>query len=195
MSARKTQEISEEERRFEDGTDPQVLDIIAIKMLRPVPQRHQKENHLIDDQHYWVKQGKVAWNELQKAIENPAGPLWINGYSSSHGVNDRIPEKQLDRLKRSLYLVRPDTIELIITTEGRDFGPPRRRVRAQFSLCDHLYRLVVTDPKIEQQYFPKPNNTPIKLKSSMLCISLAEAFHDFAYKLVAALITPERSEG
>lgn len=43
VSERLTQEISLEERRYKDGRDPSLLDIIAIEMKSPQPQRHQKE--------------------------------------------------------------------------------------------------------------------------------------------------------
>lgn len=104
VSARSTQEISEEERRYEDGTDPKVLDIVTIEMIRPVPQLHQQENHLIDDSYYWMKQDTVSWDDLQIAVEDPNGSLWINGFSSSHGINDCIPEDRLSWITRSLYL-------------------------------------------------------------------------------------------
>ncbi|MDD5468010.1 MAG: hypothetical protein PHS96_09390 [Anaerolineales bacterium] len=123
VSNRETQEISEEERRYKDGTDPKLLDVIKIKMIRPVPHLHQQENHLIDDGYYWMKKGIISWDGLLNAVEDPAGPLWINGYSSMYGQNDRIPDDLLNRLNRSLYLVRPDKLKLIIASEGGDFGP------------------------------------------------------------------------
>jgi hypothetical protein len=192
VSARTTQEISEEERRYEDGTDPKVLDIVAIEMIRPLPQLHQQENHLIDDRCYWVKRGTVSWGDLQRAVEDPAGPLWINGYSSSQGRNDRIPEDRLSRLTGSLCLVWPNRLSLIVATEGGDFGPPRRRVRAGFDLCGHSYCIIVTDPWMERQYLAKPDGETA-LEETVLCVSLAEVFYGYAYKLAAAVITPQRA--
>lgn len=192
VSARATQEISEEERRYEDGTDPRVLDIVAIEMSRPQPQHHQQENHLIDDGYYWAKRGVVSWLDLQKAVEDPAGPLWINNYSSSHGHNDRIPEDRLDGLNRSLYLVRPDRLRLIVAAEDGDLGPPRRRVRTRFDLCSHSYCIVVTDPWIERQCLAKADGETV-LEDAVLCVSLGEIFHGYAYKLGAAVITAQRA--
>lgn len=189
VSARPTQEISEEERKYEDGVDPKILDIISIKMSKPHPQRHQQENHLIDDQYYWEKNGILTWVQIQNAIENPAGTLWINNYSSSHGCNDRVPDNLLQGLKRSLYLVQPQNLILVVAPEGGDFGPPRRRIRASFNLCDYNYCIVVTDPKLEKEYFAKPNGK-YELNESLLCISLGEVFNGYAYKLAASVLIP-----
>ena len=192
VSDRPTQEISEEERRYEDGTDPKVLDVMAIKMIRLQPQLHQQENHLIDADDYWVKLGAVGWRDLQAAVEDPCGPLWLNGSSSSHGHNDRVPEDRASELSRSLYLVRPDQLALVVAPEGGDFGPRRRRVRARFNLCNHSYCLVVTDPWIERQYLANSDGQS-EIDDALLCVSLGEVFHDYAYKLAAAVITPQRA--
>ena len=193
VSARETEEISEEERRYEDGTEPELLDIISITLSKSSPDAHQQENHLIDDNYYWEKKGTVSWEELQKAVENPKGPLWYNGPSSTHGTNDEVPENRVAEMTRSLYLVRPDKLTILVKLESRgSYGPPRRRVRATFDLCGHSYCFAVTDPHIERKYLAGPNGE-FKLKDALLCVSLAKPFNGYAYKLVAAVITPERA--
>lgn len=194
VSARATQEISEEERRYQDGTDPKVLDIIVITMSAAQPRHHQQENHLIDDGYYWMKEGTVSWRNLQGAIEDPAGPLWLNGYSSSYGHNDQVPEDLANNLHRSLYLVRPDALTLVVALEGGDFGPPRRRVRARFNLSGHSYCVVVTDPWMERQCLAGSDGET-KVEEGLLCVSLGESFYGFAYKLAAAVITRKRAGG
>lgn len=189
VSPRPTQEISLEERRYKDGRNPSLLDIIAIQMKSPQPQRHQHENHLIDTDCYWVKQGTVAWQDLQAAVEDPGGPLWFNGYSSYHGQNDRVPEGSLDGLFRSLYLVRPEQLKLVVAPEGGDFGPPRRRVRGRFNLCGHPYGIVVTDPHREFDFLARDDGE-YPVGEALLCVSLGEVFHGYAYKLAASVITP-----
>ncbi len=192
VSARPTQEISLEERRYENGQDPSLLDVIAIQMKNHQPQRHQKENHLIDADCYWKKQGAIGWQDLQAAVEDPLGPLWLNGDSSYHGENDRVPENILDDLTRSLYLVRPEQLRLVVGPEGGSFGPPRRRVRVQFTLRGHSYRLGVTEPSTESELLARDNGE-YRVPDAILCISLGEAFHGYAYKLAAAVITPPRT--
>lgn len=194
VSTRPTQEISEEERRYQDGSDPKVLDIVTMTMKSAQPQYHQQENHLIDDAYDWVKQGTISWRDLQKAVEDPSGPLWLNGYSSSYGHNDRVPEDLANNLRRSLYLIRPDELALVVASEGGDFGPARRRVRVRFDLCGHFYCLVVTDPWIERQCLAGGDGET-KLDEVLLCVSFGEPFHGFAYKLAASVITRQRAEG
>jgi|SRR4028119_1727805 hypothetical protein len=194
VSARPTQEISLEERRYQNGQDPNVLDIISIVMESPQPQKHQQENHLINANWYWEKQGRAEWRDLQSAIEDPMGPLWVNGYSSSYGENDRVPEAITSSFSRSLYLVRPEQLRLVVALEGGggDFGPPRRRVRARFHLCGCSYCVVVTDPPVESEYLLKSNGEYL-VPDAILCISLGEVFHGYAYKLAATVITTKRA--
>lgn len=194
VSGRATQEISEEERRYQDGKDPMVLDVIAIEMTSHQPQHHQQENHLIDDQDYWVKTSRLSWRDLQGAVEDPGGPLWVNGHCSSNGQNDQVSEHESAGLSRSLYLVRPETLSIVVAREGGGFAPSRRRVRARFTLNGFSYRLVVTDPWVERRYLAGGDGET-HVSDALLCVSLAEVFHGYAYKLAAAVITPERAEG
>lgn len=190
VSARSSEEISEEERRYEDGKDPKVLDIVQVQMIEPKPSTYQTENYLIDDQYYWEKVGRADWESIQRALDVIDGPLWVNAGSTWHGSNDKIPEEIANSLNSSLCLVRPQDIEIRVAPEGGDFGPARRRVRAQFDLNGIQYNLVVTDPVVERQYFQMENGS-YSMEDAVFCISLSGIFHDYAHKLIAAIITPD----
>lgn len=193
VSARPTREVSDEERRYEDGTDPVILDVIDIQMSSHEPEHHQRENHVIDPTFRWVRQGHVTWRNLQAAVEHPAGPLWLNGSSSSHGLNDRVPEDQLHAFTQSLYLVQPEKLVVVVGREDSPFGPARRRVRAHFNLAKDDYWVAITDPVVEQEYLAQGDGET-EVEHALLCMSLAEVFHGFAYKLAAAVITPQRAD-
>lgn len=91
VSGRPSEEIALSDRRFENGSEPELLDILEIPMLEPRPHSCQIENHLIDDKIYWVKDGEFPRQQLLQLCEVP-NPLWVNGSHSYNGINDRIPE-------------------------------------------------------------------------------------------------------
>src|SRR5580700_5914319 len=157
VSARPTREISEEERRYENGRQPRVLDVIAIQMSQHVPLDHQKENHQIDDQYYWLKRRSIGWDELLDAVEQVNGSLWTNTSSSYYGQNDRVPASDLGAITRSLFLIRPENFRICVVVEGARLNNPRRRVRARFGLSGHEYSVFVTDPVVEEQYLAMQN--------------------------------------
>ena len=97
VSARPTEEVSERERAYKDGSDPRVMDIVDIPLIQPKPKTFQSENWLLDPQGYWVRRGVLAYAQLATAADAPSS-LWINGFKTYHGVNDRVPEEEADKL-------------------------------------------------------------------------------------------------
>jgi len=194
VSDRSGQEISEEERRFESGKKAQVLDVMTVPMIEPRPTRHQTENHLIDEEH-WTKLSVANWDAVQKAVDTVKGPLWINGHSTYHGENDKVPENLVRDLKSSLMLIRVPGLRIKVSVEsGFEGRPGRRRVRAVFRHSGHDYSIVVTDPEIEDQYYAKENGQ-YELRDAIVCLSLTELIYGHAFKLVAAVFTEDRCKG
>lgn len=189
VSDRLTREVSARERRYRNGQDPQVLDVIAIPLKNPEPLGHQIENHILDPFQRWVKKGSLTWNELSAAIDEPTGTLWENGSSTYNGFNDRVPESAIDLCRNSLYLIVPEDLILFVGDEGMPPNPPRRKVRAQFRFHGEHYRLVVTDPWMESNCLARPNGE-YEIPEVVLCVSLGEVYQGFAYKLAASIITP-----
>lgn len=190
VSERLSQEISEEERRYKDGTDPEVLDIMSIPLLEAGSRGHQTENHVIDSGFYWRKEGGLLWQDLAAAVDQVSGDLWVNGFSSHHGTNDRIPEKIASKLTNSLLLVRPQALAIKVAVEGSDSGGPKRKIRASFALNGRKYLLAVTDPIVETDYLSKPDGY-YPIADAYLCVSAGEGFMGYCYKLVAAIVRPE----
>lgn len=60
VSHREHQEVSERERMYEDGSDPQLLDIIDVPLIEPRAGRPQTENWLLDPKWYWRKVGRLG---------------------------------------------------------------------------------------------------------------------------------------
>lgn len=191
VSARPSAEVSLEERRYENGRDPQILDVIDIPMIAPVPRVHQTENHMIDAEGYWTKDAALTWADLPSLVERPAS-LWLNGLSTYHGTNDCVAQIDAARLTSSLYLIKPETLNVRAQTEGGMFGPAKKRVRADFRYNGMGYSFVVTDPVAEQAFLPRDEGA-FPVNNVYLCVSLTEAYDGDGrcHKLVASIISEQ----
>lgn len=189
VSARPAEEISITDRRYQDGTMPRVMDLILIPMSAPKPNGFQKENHLIDDQYYWVRQGRGTWQHALNAVDRTAGPLWLDGDHSYNGTNDRITVASAAQLTSSLMLVKPTNLVLTVAMEGPD-DRRKRKVRARFSLGNTDYCFSVTDVAVEDAYLKGPDGA-FPVQEAVICVSLSEPFNGYTFKLAAAVITPE----
>jgi hypothetical protein len=68
VSARPHEEISEEDRRYENGQTARLLETISIPFLSPKPGTYQSENHLIASDYYWEKTGNATWAQVESAL-------------------------------------------------------------------------------------------------------------------------------
>jgi hypothetical protein len=192
VSERTTHEMSDGDRLYKDRTLADVFDIVEIAFREPAPIRHQSENHLIASDKYWQKQGTATWKQIQEALDEVSGPLWLNGSSTYHGLYDKVKVSALDDISDSLKLVKVNDLAINVEHEpGWQGAPGRRRVRGSFTLNGESYKLVVTDPTIESEYLAKSIGD-YALGSAILCVSLSEPMHDFAFKLIATVITKAR---
>ena len=186
VSDRETQEVSEYERQYKDGSDPVLLDIVSTPVLRQQSENYQTENWVLDDQYYWRKMGTYSHSDLPNLVD-PTDRLWIDGHSTYHGINDKIPMERANTLSSSLRLIQLERLTLSVFAPSEAFGDPRRKVQGRFKHAGQRYALRVTDPVYERKYLKKPNGT-YQLESCFLTISLAEPWGDACYKLIAAII-------
>lgn len=195
VSDRPGEEVSEDERQYEDGSDPRLLDVIEVTLIRHVPHACQTENWLLDPDEYWKRVRHADWNELQSFVDDPPS-LWINGSSTYHGQHDEIPRDEADKLSRSLYLIRVSSVDLHVFAPSEAFGNRKRRVQARFQHRGTRYALRVTDPHVEREFLAQKDGN-YTLGECCLTISLGEPFltkgAEYRYKLVAAII--QRGEG
>ncbi len=190
VSQRESQEVSEYERQYEDGTDPKVLDIMEVPMLRPRPVGYQTENWLLDPNQYWRKVGGYPALDLAALID-PVESLWIDGFSTYHGKNDKIPVDACGDVCASLRLVSVSELVLKVFAPGEAFGNSKRRVQGSFRHAGRNYALWVTDPLYERRFLTKLDGT-YRLGNCHLTISLGEQFQGSVFKLIAAVIGLDR---
>ena len=187
VSDRVGQEISERERRYEDQSEPSLLDVIDVPVLAPRPTLHQTENWLLDARRRWVQVGRAEWKDLFAWTDYPL-TLWINGCSSFAGKNDRVNLENAKRLDRSLYFLHLSRVRYRVFTPGGELGNRERRVQAAFRYQKVNYRFWVTDPVVEMSYLDRPDGEYAG-GECYVTVSLGEPFLGHCYKLIAAVIT------
>lgn len=190
VSARSGRAVSEYERQYEDGGEPEVLDIINVPIIEPRPEGCQTENWLLNPERSWRKEGTCSWFDLP-AFLDPAEPLWVDGYSTYSGMNDAIPLAAMEAVSSSLRLIHLDRLELEVFAPGEAFGNAKRRVQGRFSYAGTPYRLWVTDPVYERTYLAKLDGS-YEMGECYVTVSLGEEYEDFSYKFIAAVIECDR---
>lgn len=184
ISARASHEVSEEERRFENGQDSTLLDIISIPCSQPKPSSHQRENHEIDPNYYWSLEGTLAWKDISSWLDEPS-TLWGTGESSYSGLHNRVVDGQQEG--SSLYLIRASRIDLLVGPKAPQFPDSKRGIRGEFIYRGTKYRMDVTDPTIERTYLRQADGM-YTIDSPILCISLGDLYQGYFYKLIASVI-------
>ncbi|MCP4107774.1 MAG: AAA family ATPase [Desulfobacteraceae bacterium] len=184
VSARETGELQINDIIFENRKLPKLLDIITLSLTKHNPHFHQTENYETDETRSWIKKGELSASNLSKLCDN-ADVLWINGYNSRNGLNDRIPREMAENdLSSSLLLIRPDNVFISVRQESYD-----KRIRAGFDFKNIKYCLSVTDPVFESKYLKKePGEYPLATGDLYFCVSIGEPFEGYCYKLVAGII-------
>lgn len=188
VSMRPTHEISEGERRYKDGRDPQLLDIVSVPCESHEPLSHQRENHVIDAGYYWLPQGTLAWKDISGWLDQPA-TLWGTGHGSYAGLNNRVAIGREDG--SSLYLVQVERLQLLVGHKAPEYPDSKRGVRGEFSYRGATYRMDVTDPSIERKYLGQADGQ-YDIAKPVLCVSLGDPYQGYFYKLVAGVLHAER---
>ena len=189
VSARENEEVSEYERQYEDGSDPRLLDVIDVPLLRALPKDYQQENWLLNPQYYWKKVRRLPRKDLVQFIDTVEQQLWTNGHSTYNGANDQVPLDIARSLRESLRLILIEDLTLSVFAPGEAFGNNKRRVQGRFHHSDTEYRLWVTDPSYERGYLQKPDDE-YPIGRAFLTLSLGEPYKGYSYKLIAAIIEP-----
>ena len=73
---------------------------------------------------YWEKVVRATWDDLL-GMEDPQGPLWIDGHSTSKGCNDRVPLSLTHDISSPLRLLQVDGLPLSVFKPGKYLGNPK----------------------------------------------------------------------
>jgi hypothetical protein len=169
-----------------DGLPAHILDVVAQDWGPNMPILHQSENRMMGPSTL-SRCGRVSWSDLATLADNSSSPLWLDGYSSSAGRNDRVPSGHLKQLPGSLKLLAIDHLVL-----SRNIGfEGKTKHRAEFCVDGRSYNLALTDT-VATTWLGQCQR--LELPGSYVCVSLAVPFNDgFAYKVAATIITMQRA--
>lgn len=172
---------------LDDGSEPQVLDIIEIELDRSVPEPHQPENYLISGS---------KW----RLLERPAPKRYLNLLESYLVQDPELFGNYSDRVSFDMFVDNPADTSLVLVQPKSlrwniDQYEGKRKTRAFFNLSGRSYDLAITDPiwKVRLGHLPVGIHALTKgdLEGNeriLLTISLGEPLEGFCYKLVAAVI-------
>ena len=181
VSAREHEGVSVVERHLADRGEPLLLDVIDVPVVEARPKSYQSENWLLDSSRPWELVGRYGPARLARLVE-PESPLWVDGYNSGEGINDRMPTAVADGLDSSLRLIKVQGVSLRVTNyKGKSV------LRVVFRHAGSDYGLRLTDPEYEIRYEGQPAGV-YSLGESYLTISLGEPYEGNAYKLIPALM-------
>ncbi|MEV6231220.1 hypothetical protein AB0L88_25515 [Saccharopolyspora shandongensis] len=178
--------MSELERQYPGKVEPKVLEAISVPLVEARPNGLHRENWLLDSTARWRKIGQIGWRELCDLEQRPMG-LWINGYHTSAGVNDRVPVEQKEMVVDSLKLIWVDVVKMEVSPAHPMSNTMRPTVRAHFQYGGLDYAVKVTDPVCEEKFRARGLGE-YWLGESFLTVSLSEEFQGNLYKLVAAIV-------
>ena len=158
-----------------------MLEVVDVPVLYAKPRDYQRENWLLDPKRRWIKVDTIPKHLLSAWID-PVDALWRNGYSSSSGLNNRVPEDEAKELRTSLCLITVDGFDLHVSTYGG-----KKRIQGHFIYKNYEYNIAITDHEYEYVFGQKPVGV-YPLGKCLVTVSLGEPFEGYAYKLIAAII-------
>ena len=188
VSSRPHEELTYFEYRYSDGSSPRLLDIVEVNLLRPQPDGHQSENHLIDPTQGWVKRGELPFEELRTLLDDPSS-LWTNSDRTASGVLNCVSCEEAACFAASLYLVGVPQFAVWVCPGQRG----NRSFYGTFQLHGHQYKLSVTDPRIRERFesYGLGKYGLPELRDAVLCVSLTKPYEGDGrcHKLIASVLT------
>lgn len=178
-------ELIDSEIVMDNDSLPELLDIVTIPLKDHRPQTYQRENYLVSPEK-WQWKGKLDRSFVPELCDE-VPQLWVNGYSSAYGYNDRIPQEIAEnKIDSSLVFVKSN---MFVVQVIKDKSRGIEKYRAEFLHRKNKYNLAITDPRILRLFSKKENGRYSYRGTIYLTVSIGEPFEGFCYKLVAGVIS------
>ena len=183
-------QLYERQLKLDDGTEPQLLDVVTVDLHEARPAPGQPENWVIGKTP-WVLWERPAGRQLEPRLRSA-----LNRNETLLGFDGRsIPESDAGSVTSSLTLVAPP---VVLWSLGRDVGY-RQQPAVLLKLGAKWLRLPVTDPvwvplivrhlSGKEAGWHKNEAAGIPPGAKVwITVSLSEPFHGQCYKLAAAIV-------
>lgn len=157
-----------------------LFDIVSCNVEEYAPIATQPENWMLAENPAWRRIKPFPRRYYSLLLDTP-NTLWGYGYSSSLGINDKVPELEAIKFNSSLLFVFVSDARLsMVHDEARNY----RRVRMDFHYNNIAYNFVVTYNVLSRQYWNQLFDGPVSLPPCYLTLSLAKQYYGNCYKLV-----------
>jgi hypothetical protein len=177
VSNKEGAELSNEQSKY---TNPygsfrvKTLQKVEMDFLEKVSLINQPENYVISNE-TWQQRYNIDASELSIFLDAPE-TLWGDG----NRIDFQDIENEVIVIEQSLYLVQVSN--LCLSRENTEWeGKIKTKRYASFTYRDNSYKLSVTDSNFDDII---DNSSALK---NILCISLAENFNGYCYKIVATI--------
>ena len=176
-------EVCPQHFTLEDGSTPNIFDVIEIYVDGPNTEVTQPENWIISENRKWKKVQKWDFKAAFDAlVENPSN-LWLQ------------PDVKTDRITRQYLAANPPSQSLyLLELHNATISGSGRKYRLRFSHNGTNYDLAITDPLIKNLMGSESN---VVVRSGIACVSLAPAFlneydgKEYHFKLAAMVMSNE----
>lgn len=148
---------------------------------------HQTENYILSKKPNWKIVGKLSDSVVKSLADNPA-QLWSNGFNSSLGLNDKVPEHLFEECKNSLHMIRLDCAD-VICVKKESYQKEYTQRRLVFVYNSSHYNLPITDPCLSSMYANLSPGESAHIGPCLITVSLGEPYAGSIYKLVAGYIS------
>ena len=183
--ARQDGALSLGERRYLNGEEPALLDVIELRVDDVEPADFQRENWTLGRDNQFKRVGLFTQSGLASGLDSPE-ELWINGHDApSNRKNSRVPIDQARaQLTCSLYLIEVDNVR--VTTGHNRQGREIKHGEFRHGPLAHNYKFDITDPLFEEMH--ENTTAPFSVGRARLTVSLTPESGGYAYKLIAAVM-------
>ncbi len=190
--------VSLQVMRYEDGTCPQVLDIVDVPILTHAADVNHPEDWVIDTTKRWKRLHQLPAAFVPHLCDD-GGDLWHQS-----GQSRRVLEGYVSRMSNpaSLMLVKPPDGWTISIFKDTNFeGKVRTKSRLNLSLGGHVHVFDNNDSQIHTHYaqsvsvpFEGELIIPFREPENLyFALSLTPAFKGWHYKILAAVIRGENA--